>query len=109
MRPRGEIRQTLVDVLPAGGVSPHGALTWRDMAQVLQQHGVLNASAPSEAELVRRTVQNMVTADELRPVGTRRVAGARRPMVTYARAGNWVTDTTSPGADLGQALHSWMG
>lgn len=92
MRPPGEIREALRQVLPAlAGES--GALTWRDL--VPHVPGV-NPASPADVRLVKKTVENMAQAGELERTGQVRVNGACRPMVTYRprSAGGWVTQGT---------------
>jgi hypothetical protein len=68
MRPRGEIREALCSVFAEQ--QPCG---WRD---VLPYAGI-DARSPSEVMLVRRTVENMVRAHELVPVGLQKAPGSR--------------------------------
>lgn len=105
MRPAGEIRQALQACYPEKpGQQP---LTWRHALEQLGRLGLVNPAAPSEARLVRRTVENMRRAGELAPVAQVKVQGSRRPMVAYART-SWVTDWgQSPGAQLAQAMGGW--
>lgn len=103
MRPPGEIRQALRDCLTPGGP----ALTWRDAAGCLAAAGLINLAAPAELRLVQTTVENMRRAGELEPRATVRVAGARRPMVAYARA-SWATEWGGqPHQALAGVLQAW--
>lgn len=65
------------------------APTWRDLAADLHGQGVINAGAPSELLMVRRTVENMARRGELRAAQPVRVPGSRRPMT------GWVTSCCS--------------
>lgn len=105
MRPAGEIRQALRACFPAQG---QGVATWHDALRALASLGVVNPAAPSEARLVRRTVENMRAAGELRPGPAVAVPGVRRPMRGYARAAapaampsNWATDWGQGGGQGG--------
>jgi len=81
MRPAGSIRAALREV-----VQPGTLMTWREMAQKLNERHVVNVQAPSELRLVQETVKNMVKAGELNPEDEIRVDGSKRPMTRYARA-----------------------
>ncbi len=103
MRPRGEIREALsaaahrlVQEQAVHQVAPDeiGA-TYLDMAR----------QACVGRQAARRTVSNMVTARELRPAGTARVPGSRRPLVRYVPAANepaWGACT-----ELAKVLSGW--
>lgn len=101
MRPRGEIRAAVVDACPASG---QGAATWRDVAAMLHQRGVINAEARGEVRLVKKAVENAVQARELQRIDSARVPGSRRPMARYARRTNWVTSTTG---QLDGVMRAW--
>ena len=106
MRPPNEIRQALRSCFPER--AERQTLTWRDALEHLGRLGLVNPAAPSEARLVRRTVENMRSAGELAPAAQVRVQGSRRPMVAYKRAGSWATDWgQAPGAQLAQAIGGW--
>lgn len=74
MRSRSEIRLGLRAAFEA-----RGHATWRE---VLPAVGV-NPSAPSEALLVRRTVENMARAGELVRVGSAKTAGSPTWLALY--------------------------
>lgn len=75
MRPPGEIRAALRTAF--GDLQPCG---WRD---VLPAVPMVNVRSPAEVLLVRRTVENMVQAEELVPVGKQKRAGSRVWYQTY--------------------------
>lgn len=104
MRPAGEIRAALREAIPLAG---HGHATWRDALAMLAQRKLVNPAAPSECRLVRRTVENMRAAGELRAAAPVRVKGSRRPMVAYAR--NWATEwgQSGQGPSLAQVMTAW--
>jgi hypothetical protein len=92
-RPAGEIRAAL-----RSAFAELGHATWR---QVLPACPV-NATAPAEALLVRRTVENMVRAGELVAVGNSRAAGSRIVRTLYELA-------PRGGAGGGDAPAPWCG
>jgi hypothetical protein len=103
MRPRGEIRQALsaaaqsvVQEQAAHQVAPTelGA-TWLDLAH----------RACVGRQAAKRTVSNMVTAGELRPAGTVKVPGSRRPVRRYVPAAN--EGSWDACACLAQVINGW--
>lgn len=103
MRPRGEVRQAIERVMP---LDAENAVTWRDVAVALHASEVINIDAPAEVKLVRKTVENMAMAAQVKKVGSRVVPGSRRQMSTYARANGWMAGTG--GSELGTVLRSWV-
>lgn len=74
MRPPGEIRVALRSAFAE--LQPCG---WRDVLP----HMPVNPRSPSEVLMVRRTVEHMVQAEELVPVGKQKLAGSRVWYQTY--------------------------
>lgn len=100
-RPRGEIRQTLLEVL-----TDTAALHWRAAAQAMHanaQHVAVNPASPADLRLVRKTMCNMARAGELARVGKASVPGSARPMTLFAR----IERQPSPGAELWAAVKGW--
>lgn len=82
MRPAGEIRQALRDaVRELHGVQ--GSASLLDLAPRVPR---LNPAAPSEMELVRRTLVNMADAGELQRVGKHKPPGSARWFTLYEPA-----------------------
>lgn len=104
MRPAGELRLALRSAAPAMSAgSPVTGASYLDLAAALAQRGMLSLQAPSEVELVHRTMKNMVQAAELRRVGEVRVPGKRRKLGLYAATqGGWDSgaSTRSDGSAL---------
>jgi hypothetical protein len=103
MRPRGEVRRAVEGCIP---LDAKDAVTWRDVAAALHQREVINIDAPAEVKLVRKTVENMAMAAQVKKVGSRAVPGSRRAMSTYARANGWMSG--AGGAELGSVMHCWV-
>lgn len=101
MRPRSSIRQAALACFPEGRAE--AACTWRDAADALHRQQLLDAAAPSELRLVRKAVRNAVQAGELARVGSRKVAGACKPMATYIRLAAEAQPQRSLGFELSQA------
>lgn len=111
MRPAGELRQALRNAappMPADRGLPVTGASYLGLAEALAQRGMLSMQAPSEVQLVHRTVKNMVQAGELRKVGDARVAGKRRKLGLYAAtAGGW--DAGASTRSDGSALQAAWG
>lgn len=94
MRPQGEVRQAL-----AGAAvelqREAGAASWRDMAE--------RAGVGFHAAKV--TVNNMVRAGELKPVGAEKRAHSNRWVRLYEPGQNFAAGTTGPG--LAEVTRSW--
>lgn len=103
MRPRGEIRQALsaaaqrvVQEQAAHQVAPSDiGATYLDMAH----------RACVGRQAARQTVSNMATAGELRPAGTVKVPGSRRPLTRYVPAANEAAWDAC--ACLAQVINGW--
>lgn len=95
-RPRGEIRQVLVQAVETLA-DQHGSCTWREAA----------AFAQVGFAVAKQTFKDMARAGELEPIGQKPVQGSCRPMKLYAprrRRGGWVT----AGPALGDVLAGWV-
>lgn len=103
MRPRGGIRKAVAEHMAA---AQEGA-TWRDLAQRLEDQGLINTRAPSEMELVRRAVENMKRAGEIEPVGERRTRWSRRPLKLYGARRAACDPAEDSGAALAAVIGQW--
>ncbi|MEY8688340.1 MAG: hypothetical protein AB9M53_00490 [Leptothrix sp. (in: b-proteobacteria)] len=79
-RPQSPITLVVREAVQARGAQP---TTWLHVAHDLAGRGVINASAPSELQLVRRTMKNMAQRGELLPAARVPTAGSRRPMTGW--------------------------
>lgn len=110
-RPISPITQRVRDLFKARGTRP---ATWRDVAQDLAGEGVINGAAPSELQLVRRTLKNMAARGELQAVARVAVPGSRRPMTGWVtcQAGTTHRTRREGGNPVSQALshlmQAWM-
>lgn len=104
MRPAGELRLALRSAAPPLSLDgqPVAGASYLALAATLAQRGMLSLQAPSELQLVHRTVKNMVQAGELRRVGDARVVGKRRKLGLYAA-------TAGQGWDAGAVTRSDRG
>ena len=95
MRPHGEVRAALR--CAAESLSermPHG-LTYRDLAE----------AGRVGYQVARETCRNMARSGELKPVGTRQVQGAKRPLKTYVPA--WCAGQHDASRSLAAAMGTW--
>lgn len=88
-RPRGKQRAAL-----GGFVTNGGEFTMRDLA------GTLKCTIEQANRLLFRARE----AGEVKPVGTRRVEGAKRPVTVYAGAGVCIERDTPT---LAEAIQGW--
>lgn len=105
MRPRGNIRKAVAEHLAA---AKEGA-TWRDLAQRLDSCGLINAQAPSEADLVRRAVENMKRVGEIEAIGDAPGRWSRRPLKLYGARKVCAEPQKDGSAALAAVLGCWPG
>ena len=95
MRPAGEVRAALRSAAESLAARMTGGITYRDLAEA----GKVGYS------VARETCRNMARSGELKPVGTRQVQGAKRPLKTYVPA--WCTGRHDASRSLAAAMGTW--
>lgn len=103
MRPRGEIREALVQAWRA---APE-PMTWRDA------FAATVPALPIGESAFKQTVRNMLAGGELVPAGTARVPGVSRPMLLLSLAdaddgeNRCMTVNSAQARELERLVHSW--
>lgn len=96
MRPAGEVRAALRSAAEVLVKHKAGGITYRDLAE----------AGRVGYQVARETCRNMVRSGELRPVGTRQVQGAKRPLKTYVPA--WCAGQQDASRSLATAMGGWV-
>lgn len=95
MRPAGEVRAALRSAAESLAAHMAGGITYRDMAE----------AGRVGYQVARETCRNMARSGELKPVGTRQVHGAKRPLKTYMPA--WCVTQQDASRSLATAMGTW--